>query len=364
MKQSKAFKLACEIISMKQPLRRAASLMAAFTLSVFFVSCASAQSTELEYYGIESTINEDLSVKTVIAIRFMQPVEAADFGLRYSISNLSAETNAMSVACNLAQGSSRISCRFSGMTKDKNQLTLTFYSNDGFTPYQGKFSFSQDYNIGIPTKDSSVLIKLPKNSALSEEPANASFTPNDGGILSNGKIIMVFWERTDLSASSDMRFSVSYSSNAAPVASSNSNLLIIMVSGFVIISMISVAVYVKRGPGGSKADVMTSVLNSDEKKVVDILARHGGKSGQKVIVRESDFSKAKVSRLVKNLKERGVVDIEPISGRENRIILKFEKRPEPDRPEPAKIEQKPVIIQKDPVIETESYKEGEEIRDS
>ena len=40
-------------------------------------------------------------------------------------------------------------------------------------------------------------------------------------------------------------------------------------------------------------------------------------------MRETDFSKAKVSRLVKNLKERGVVDIEPVSGRENRIILKI-----------------------------------------
>jgi DNA-binding Lrp family transcriptional regulator len=109
---------------------------------------------------------------------------------------------------------------------------------------------------------------------------------------------------------------------------------------------------------------MTSVLNKDEKRIVDILSRHGGKSGQKVLVRESDFSKAKVSRLVKNLKERGVVDIEPISGRENRIILKFDKKPDAEKPQEKESPQTVDVVekpQKDPVIDTESYEPDEEI---
>jgi len=65
------------------------------------------------------------------------------------------------------------------------------------------------------------------------------------------------------------------------------------------------------------------LLNKDEKRMVDIIARQGGDARQRVLVKESDFSKAKVSRLVKNLKERGVVDTEPISGRENKVILKI-----------------------------------------
>ena len=45
---------------------------------------------------------------------------------------------------------------------------------------------------------------------------------------------------------------------------------------------------------------------------------------QKVLVRETDFSKAKVSRLVKSLSERGVLEVEPM-GRTNKIKLKIEK---------------------------------------
>jgi uncharacterized membrane protein len=97
----------------------------------------------------------------------------------------------------------------------------------------------------------------------------------------------------------------------------------VLLAGIIaIIIIVAVLVYMKK-IRGNKVAVVKSVMNKDEKKVIDVLNDHGCKAGQKVIVRETDFSKAKVSRIVKNLKERGVVDTEPISGRENRIILRI-----------------------------------------
>lgn len=46
---------------------------------------------------------------------------------------------------------------------------------------------------------------------------------------------------------------------------------------------------------------------------------------QKTIVKETGFSKAKVSRIIKSLHNRNIVSIEAVSGRENRIILKVRK---------------------------------------
>ena len=243
---------------------------------------------------------------------------------------------------------SRIICTLTGVTNTRNLLTLTLYTKEGITAFQGKYNFSTNYGISVPINEAFILIKIPRSSVLSEEPANQSYIPRDGKILSDGKNIMVYWQRENTTATDDMRFSVSYAIQA--MGASFSNLFVVSIAGIVIMSMIAVAIYVRRGGGLGKttAEVVTSVLNTDEKKVVDILARHGGKAGQKIIVRESDFSKAKVSRLVKNLRERGVVDIEPISGRENRIILKFEKKPESDQ-KPEKPER---IL--DPVIETQA----------
>jgi uncharacterized membrane protein len=329
------------------------ALLAAALLTLCMMP-AFAHALELDYYGVETSITEDQEARTTLNLRFSEPVNSSDFMLDFRAGNLTAETSADSVDCIVSEGpKSRVTCAFTGMTKSTNLLQLTFATTDGFSSVFGKVNFTANYAISLPPKEATFLIKIPKNSMLSEEPTNQSYSPGDGKILSDGRNIMVYWERTN--AKDDMRFSVSYATQVLnPIYN---NMLVIIVAGVVIFSMIAVAFYLRRGLGGeSAAEVLASVLNSDEKKVVDILVRHGGKSGQKVIVRESDFSKAKVSRLVKNLKERGVVDIEPISGRENRIILKFERKPE-DKPQQM-AEQKPERP-KDPVLETESYNEEE-----
>jgi len=324
---------------MKQSPSRSRSrrilLPALLLILTFAIVSAQANAAELEYYGIETSINEEADAKTVLTIKFLEPVNSTELILHYPAYNLTSSSSFDSASCTLAEeaGKSRIACSMAGMTDAKNLLTLTFNTVASAGTFQGRYNFSADYGISLPIKEAFILIKIPRSSVLSEEPANQSYAPADGKILSDGKNIMVYWQRENLTATDDMMFSVSYA--IAGMSAGFSNLFVVSIAAIVIISMIAVAIYVRRGDGIGKitAEVVTSVLNSDEKKVVDILARHGGKSGQKIIVRESDFSKAKVSRLVKNLKERGVVDIEPISGRENRIILRFEKRAEEKRPE-------------------------------
>jgi uncharacterized membrane protein len=91
--------------------------------------------------------------------------------------------------------------------------------------------------------------------------------------------------------------------------------------------MVGIAFYMKRGRKVAKREeVIESVLNKNERVVISVLNSHGGNAVQKALVKETDFSKAKVSRLVKNLKDRGIVEIEPVSGRENRVLLKTGKK--------------------------------------
>jgi uncharacterized membrane protein len=71
------------------------------------------------------------------------------------------------------------------------------------------------------------------------------------------------------------------------------------------------------------------MLTGDERRVIDIVAGNGGTVIQRVIVRETDFSKAKVSRIVNGLKNRRVLDIEP-RGRTNKIILRIKEEGKPD----------------------------------
>jgi uncharacterized membrane protein len=116
----------------------------------------------------------------------------------------------------------------------------------------------------------------------------------------------------------NLQFSVSY----RPPADIPS-FIIISLTVLVIIVMVGVVAYARKRH--HPVEVIASVLNRDEKTIVDILKQKEGNALQKVLVRESGFSKAKVSRIVKDMRERGMVEIEPVSGRENRIVLSVGK---------------------------------------
>lgn len=286
-----------------------------------------ASAVSLEYYGIEDTINTDLSVDNSIVLQFKEPVGHLDYQLGFNIYNLSSESDFTLAECSSQDNDkgSLISCDFIGMTSKNNKLVLRFQTNDIIDMVEGNYRFSVNYGVSIPIERAFALIKLPENGILAESVANQSFFPSDGGTLTDGRHIMVYWNKLNLTSGNDLQYAVLFTMPGSrdPFFS----YIVILLTIAIIVVMAGIAIYMKHGPKPEKhADVLESVLNKDEKTVVSILNRHEGKAGQKVIVRESDFSKAKVSRLVNNLKERGVVDTEPISGRENRVFLKKGKK--------------------------------------
>ncbi len=282
-----------------------------FLVLVVLVASVPMAGARLAYYGIEDTINEDLSVSNEIVLQFKEPVNHLDYRLNFEITDLTAKANFDSADCVVVEGNT-ISCDFVGMTEQKNMLTLNFVTEEAVKKVDGKFRFSANYGF-LPTDKIFVLIRLPQSAVLSEEVVNESYFPRDGGILSDGKHIMVFWEESDVESKSQ-QFSVSY---AFPLGIPS--YVIISLTIIVIIAMVGVVVYARKKQ--KPVEVVTSVLNQDEKTIADILQRNEGRALQKVLVKDSGFSKAKVSRLVKDMKSRGMVEIEPVSGRENRIRL-------------------------------------------
>ena len=70
---------------------------------------------------------------------------------------------------------------------------------------------------------------------------------------------------------------------------------------------------------GAFADVDLELL-SDEERVVHLLEHNGGRMKQATIVKETDWSNAKVSQLLSSMAEEGTVEKLRI-GRENLITL-------------------------------------------
>ncbi len=290
-------------------------------LAVIALMLPSAGAVTLNYYGIEDTINDDLSVHNVVTLKFDSPINHLEYVLDFKIYNFDYDYDFDLADCSLDDynGKSRVTCDFIGMTKEKNMLKLEFDARNVIRKTDEGYRFLVNYGISLPIKRAFVLIKLPVNGMLAADVANQSYSPSSGNIITDGKRIMVYWEEENLNSGDNLRFSVLYSTppNIDPV-------FVAAITLIVIAAMAGMAVYLKRGEHGEDMveKAVKSVLNRDEKRVIETLSSHGGMLGQKHLARELDFSKAKVSRIIRNLKERGLVSIEPVSGRENRIVLK------------------------------------------
>jgi uncharacterized membrane protein len=218
---------------------------------------------------------------------------------------------------------SRISCDFYGFDDEKPTIRMFFMSRGVVKRTGEKYEFRAAFPVTMPVRKMVATVRLPQKSTLSTDVANESFFPPDGGIITDGKRLIVTWVRDEgISPNENLSFSVIF--EMAGTGGTTWDLLIFSMVLIVVIAMAGIAVYVRRGAPAEKGEVkVLPLLNKDEKKIVDIIAKKGGSARQRDIVKEADCSKAKVSRLIKSLKERGVVDVEAISGRENKVILKI-----------------------------------------
>ena len=74
------------------------------------------------------------------------------------------------------------------------------------------------------------------------------------------------------------------------------------------------------GNRGMSWEVLMRTSKAEEKKVLEVLAAHGGGYLQKFVVKESGLSRLKTHRIVSRLAERGVVTVEK-SGNTNQVTL-------------------------------------------
>jgi len=278
----------------------------------------------LEYYGIEARLDEGRITKNSIVLIFDAQISHLDYRTGYEIYGLEAESKYGNVNCETKGGKegTTISCDlFNTEDVNKTQVQLKFETRDNIRKRGEYYEFESTYLVDFPVERAFAIIYLPETATLKTNISNESYTPRYGKILSDGKHIMVYWEKENIKAGDDLKFSITYKMPLG--AESFYDVAMMVIVAVVLIVVIAVG-YVSRLHKESSVKVVMPLLKEDEKRIVEILTQHNGQAIQKVLVRESDFSKAKVSRLVTNLKERGIVDVEHI-GRTNKVTLKLRR---------------------------------------
>jgi len=287
-----------------------------------FISSASA--LNLEYYEIKSTVKEDMTVSSIITLSSNSSVDSFDYKLKYAVYKLEVRSYYAPIECkNRITDTTTISCNFTDFQNYNNtKIEITFDTNEMNKKADNDYDFSHFVPMEMSTKRFFNIVYLPPTSTLVNDVPNESFSPRNGQILSDGKHIMVYWERENVEKGEDLYFSINYklpSDNIQNVYSTG----IMVVIAVIIIASLGIY-YVRSTRRQDSVKVLMPLMKGDEKVVIEILNKNGGSVNQKVIVRESDFSKAKVSRIIAGLKERGVVGVESM-GRTNKITLKIKR---------------------------------------
>jgi uncharacterized membrane protein len=283
-----------------------------------------ANALNVNYYGVESRIQEDTTILNVITLTFNTSIEKFDYNVKYPIYNVSFESDFAPVDCETnASLTTTISCRFLNYQAYRSTNLKISFGVAGEVKKSGdNYEFSSLITMDNNADRFFDIIYLPPTATLATVTPNESFSPRSGKTLSDGRHIMVYWDKEKLNAGDDLFFSVDYrlpSDNIGNVY----NVALMVITAFIVIVSLGIY-YVRTTRRQDSVKVLMPLMKGDEKVIIDILSSHDGSVNQKILVRESDFSKAKVSRIVSGLKERGIVGVESM-GRTNKVTLKIKK---------------------------------------
>jgi uncharacterized membrane protein len=279
-----------------------------FSLIIFLFSTV--VDAHLQYYGVDVVLDKSGESTNKLTFTFSEPVKIFNFTVLGRIDELNAESIAGAVNCSVyVSGVSTVNCDLP-LTEEKRTVEIEIRTKDFTKMLDEKYFFSADYSLKENIDQFTMSLTLPEGMALSEGENKLSFQENSTKV-SDGRHIIVIWKMTNIT-DQPLVFQALYE----PVFNPPS-LIIYFIAGLVFLAVVIFFIIRKiRKP----QDVILSVLDDFEKSVVTIITQSGGEINQRKIVQQTNLSKAKISRVVKALEERGIVTIERM-GRTNKVRL-------------------------------------------
>ena len=283
-----------------------------FLIFSLFFSTAFAQ---LQYCGVDASLDERGRTKVKLTITFLKPEDEFNFSLVGRIEKFNASCTGIPLDCSLTTGGiSYVKCKLN-LTQERRTIEFNFETNDFVRVIEDKYYFDADLSLGKSIKSLFISVKLPEGFALvNGEKRRISF-PENLTILSDGRHHIISWRLVDLAENQSLKF---YALYEKVQGFQISNSVFYFLTFVVVIFFVSTFLYFKflRKP----EKIILSVLDEFERKVFDVIKEAGGVINQKKVVQLTNLSKAKVSRVVKSLAERGLIEIER-QGRTNKLRI-------------------------------------------
>ena len=269
-------------------------------------------------FNVTVNINDDDSTDVRLDFKFTDDIKKIEIPFLAKISDLNSENGKCEVKVN--EAGQIISCEPSSPFMVGTLVISTNFKANELIEKRGNISF---FLLDIPVlwnlQEAYVTTKLPDRTVLAEK-VLLPISPSGANIGTDGRRIITSWYFSNKNVGDLIPIRIYYeylTPTQRPIIENYS---------WVIISVIIISVFVSaivfKSVSYKKSKLVLSVLNETEKMIVDTIKKEKKEEvDQRSIVKETGYSKAKVSRIIQSLVERGIVESERI-GRKNKIRLK------------------------------------------
>lgn len=276
---------------------------------------------DIQFYKIDIEVNEEGKSNIQLAINFKEPEKQFSIDIIGRVENLEATSNAGPVDCKIGvSGTSTISCLMN-LTKAQKELQINFTTSDFVKTLDNTLYFSGDLSTHIDTADVSATLRLPQGFFLVGESIGSSILSYQENASAHivGDRIIVIWRLSSLRGADPIKFEVLYERVTPPpwFELRMRHFVLLGATFAVVIGFIFVR-YLRKSES-----LVLSVLDEYERRVIDAISTEG-EIKQSRVVQLTNLSKAKVSRVVKGLASRGLIEVERI-GRTNKLKLVSKK---------------------------------------
>ncbi len=275
----------------------------------------------IQFYKIDVDIDENNKAIVNLVITFKEPEKHLSFDVIGRVENFEATSNAGPIECNVeVSGISYIDCNMS-LTEYRKEVEIKFETMDFVRMLDNKLYFSADLSPSTEIDGVSATCKLPLGFLLVGENITSSilsYPLNASAHIVGGRILVV-WKLSNIEADEKLKFEILYEQVKTPPWFQ------LRIRHFVLFGTVFAVVlgFVLIRYARKSEKLVLSVLDEHERMIMEIITREG-EIKQRKIVQLTNLSKAKVSRVVKSLAERGLIEVERI-GRTNRIRLSKKK---------------------------------------
>jgi len=286
-------------------------------LLVFILLSANVLASVQNYYE-DILLDETGKSLVKLSLTVTKPITDLKFIVVGKIENIQAASSKGSMNCSLMiEGVSYVDCVFL-LPQEMEEFTsvyVNFTTSDFVKVLDTKRRFTADLSLNQSIESAFIFIRLPEGMVVEEEDKKL-ISPENSTMITDGRRIIVMWQLNDIEAGEYLTSQVMYE-GIVPTPLVQIRLRYILIFGVAAGGVIGF-IYIRHFRKPQK--LILSVLDDYERKVMNLIIASEGVVDQKKIVKDTNLSKAKVSRVVKSLVERGLIEIERI-GRRNKLKL-------------------------------------------